>query len=379
MDVPQERKRALYAKLALDGLTMKDWFIQVAEGYCKYGVSTPLFPIPAEVPGLGSWPDNASFKTVSMFSGCGGMDLGFLGDFEIFGRHYGKNPFEIIWANDFNQAACETYAHNFQHPIHCGSVWDHLDSLPESADVVIGGFPCQDISINGKGLGVAGKRSGLYRAMVETVRRLEPAVFVAENVKGLLLKSREESLRQVSEDFSGLGYDLNVRLYRAADYGVPQLRERVFIVGTRKGFPGFEPPTPERNRDCWLTSREALGDLEDMPENVEFSHIWSKARKSPEQGSRIISADRPAHTIRAECHGNIQFHYRLDRRLSMREAARIQTFPDDFIFKSKLRETERQIGNAVPPVLAWHMANAVAKYLVDLKSIQSVEQLRRVV
>lgn len=125
----------------------------------------------------------------------------------------------------------------------------------------------------------------------------------------------------------------------------------------------FEPPLPERNRDTWMTSQEAIGDLANLQEDAEVNHVWSRAKVSPEQGNRRIKADKPAHTIRAECHGNIQFHYELPRRLSMREAARIQTFPDNFIFDAKLRETERQVGNAVPPVLAWHMANAVHKNL----------------
>jgi DNA (cytosine-5)-methyltransferase 1 len=102
-----------------------------------------------------------------------------------------------------------------------------------------------------------------------------------------------------------------------------------------------------------------------MPENVEFSHIWSRASKSAEQGSRHLKADRPSYTIRAECHGNIQFHYDLPRRMSMREAARFQSFPDNFRFEAGLRETERMIGNAVPPVLAWHVANSVKKYLLS--------------
>ena len=91
----------------------------------------------------------------------------------------------------------------------------------------------------------------------------------------------------------------------------------------------------------------------------EQSHIWSKANVSGEQGNRRMVADRPGYTIRAECHGNIQFHYSLPRRISMREAARIQSFPDNFLFPCGLRDTERQIGNAVPPVLGWHVANAV--------------------
>ena len=100
-----------------------------------------------------------------------------------------------------------------------------------------------------------------------------------------------------------------------------------------------------------------------MDADPEFSHIWSLANVSGEQGNRRLIADRPGYTIRAECHGNTQLHYSLPRCMSMREAARIQSFPDSFRFMSKLRETERQIGNAVPPVLAWHIANAVKSLL----------------
>jgi DNA (cytosine-5)-methyltransferase 1 len=96
--------------------------------------------------------------------------------------------------------------------------------------------------------------------------------------------------------------------------------------------------------------------LEQLGSDEQFSHIWSLASATSEQGNRRMRADRPGYTIRAECHGNIQFHYSLPRRISMREAARIQSFPDSFLFPTKLRETERQIGNAVPPVLAWHVA-----------------------
>jgi len=102
-----------------------------------------------------------------------------------------------------------------------------------------------------------------------------------------------------------------------------------------------------------------------LDECSAFNHIWSRANKSPEQGDRVLKRDRPGYTIRAECHGNIQYHYRLRRRMSMREAARVQSFPDTFIFEAKLRETERQVGNAVPPVLAWHVANAVCECLDD--------------
>jgi DNA (cytosine-5)-methyltransferase 1 len=302
-------------------------------------------------------------KVISLFSGCGGMDLGFTGGFELLGERYEKTPFNIVWANDFNAAACRTYARNIGQHVRHGDIWTLMDSIPKSADVVIGGFPCQDISVNGKGAGVDGKRSGLYRAMVEVVAKTKPKIFVAENVKGLLMKHNAQSLERVLTDFRALGYEVTFQLYNAADYGVAQSRERVIIVGTRPDVPKFAPPKPTHDKSQHVTARVAIDDLASMPENEAFSHVWSRASKSAEQGSRHMLANRPGYTIRAECHGNIQFHYDLPRRISMREAARFQSFPDNFIFDAKLRETERQVGNAVPPVLAWHIANAVASCL----------------
>nr|WP_322814317.1 DNA cytosine methyltransferase [Chloroflexus sp.] len=307
-----------------------------------------------------------TFSVVSLFSGCGGMDLGFKGGFEVFGRYYPRLPFEIVWANDINEAACRTYRRNINENIVCGDIWDVMDSMPKNVDVVIGGFPCQDISINNiRGSGAIGKRSSLYKAMVETIRITKPKIFIAENVKGLLMRHNKSSLHQILEDFKSLGYEISYKLYNAADYGVPQIRERVFIVGTQQGRAKFVPPEPERSGKDWMTAREAISDLECLEANPEINHIWSLANRSPEQGNRQLDPNKPGYTIRAECHGNIQFHYSLPRRISMREAARIQSFPDNFIFESKLRETERQVGNAVPPVLAWHIANAVLNYLRD--------------
>jgi DNA (cytosine-5)-methyltransferase 1 len=303
------------------------------------------------------------YTVVSLFSGCGGMDLGFRGGFDVFGKSYKKNPFRVVWANDINEAACRTYRKNVDKQIICGDIWNALDALPKSADVLIGGFPCQDISVNGKGAGVFGKRSGLYKAMVEAIRHTKPKIFVAENVKGLLMQHNRESLDLVLTAFRSLGYNVSYQLYNAADYGVPQTRERVIIVGVADGVGPFAPPQPKRTKDRWMTAQEAIADLETVAEDPEINHIWSKAERSADQGNRKLKAHKPAHTMRAECHGNIQYHYKLPRRISMREAARFQTFPDDFVFDAKLRECERQIGNAVPPVLAWHVAQAVAKAL----------------
>jgi DNA (cytosine-5)-methyltransferase 1 len=379
IDVEPELKRRLYASLSLSGSTLKDWFKKVASQHCEeqnqpsflkevcYGPSRRSKALvvreeygqaqPTGGNGGGNGNGAKKFTVVSMFSGCGGMDLGFTGGFEVFGRRYKSLPFDVVWANDLNGAACKTYRRNLGHEIHRGDVWCLMDTLPKSADVLIGGFPCQDISVNGKRAGVNGARSGLYKAMIEAIRRVNPKVFVAENVKALL--RHPVWLEQVVSDFNELGYKLHYQLYAAANYGVPQTRERVMFVGTRSDVKPYAPPAPERSPANWITAKEAIGDLENVAQNPGINHIWSFAEISPEQGNRKLVADRPGYTIRAECHGNIQWHYRLPRRISMREAARFQSFPDRFIFVSGLRETERQVGNAVPPVLAWHVANSV--------------------
>lgn len=302
--------------------------------------------------------DAKALSVISLFSGCGGMDLGFIGGFEFLGKKFSKTGFKIIWANEISSAACKTYRCNLGDHVVEGDISQEIENLPLEADVIIGGFPCQDISINGKMLGINGKRSSLYTYIVEAVQKVHPKAFVAENVGGLLLKKNSASFEKIMADFGSLGYNVNCHLYHAEDYGVPQTRERVFIVGTRKEYPAFTPPSPTTHNNP-VTVKTALEDLESHPEDKAFSHIWSKANVSGEQGNRRMIADRPGYTIRAECHGNIQFHYSLPRRISMREAARIQSFPDDFLFPCGLRDTERQIGNAVPPVLGWYVANAV--------------------
>ena len=294
-----------------------------------------------------------------MFSGCGGMDLGFLGGFEFLGKHFDKNDFKVIWANDLNKYACETYTFNLGHEILCGDVWDSINSLPESCDVLLGGFPCQDISVNGKMVGIKGARSGLYRAMVKAIERVRPKIFIAENVKGLLFETHKQSFDKVIRDFSKYGYLVNHQLYFAPEFGIPQRRERVLITGVRDRLFEFQHPKPLLSTEEFVSSSEAIKDLEDHPLDDEFSHIWSLARKSHDQGGRTLNALKPAATVRAECHGNNQFHYSLPRRITMREAARFQSFPDSFKFKARIRETERMIGNAVPPVLAWHVAKSV--------------------
>lgn len=139
---------------------------------------------------------------ISLFTGCGGLDLGFLGGFSFLGKEYPKNNFELIWANDIDKASCETFRKYFGHDIVCGDIVEILngkhqrslfdESLPEEADIVLGGFPCQDFSLAGKRKGFKGERGLLYQSMVNVVRRTKPLVFIAENVAGLLTMDRGE-------------------------------------------------------------------------------------------------------------------------------------------------------------------------------------------
>lgn len=305
------------------------------------------------------------FRIASLFAGCGGLDLGFVGGFTFLGKTFPRNNFDVVWANELNPNACKTYERNLGSHIVCGDIKDKIGEIPDDVDVIMGGFPCQDISINGKMMGINGKRSCLYRYIVEAVKKHRPKMFLAENVGSLMLKQNEYSFKTILSDFESLDYNVTYKVYHAEEYGVPQTRERIIFVGVRKDLPAFEPPVPLSGKP--LTCGDALRDLEQVPADKAISHVWSAAAPSGEQGSRKMVEDRPGYTIRAECHGNIQFHYRLPRRLSMREAARIQSFPDSFVFPCGIRETERQIGNAVPPVLAWHIARCMQKTLEGAK------------
>lgn len=326
------------------------------------------------------------YKVVSLFSGCGGLDLGIEGGFNYLNNYYNKNPFKIIWANDINEKATQTQKLNFQDiNVVCQditkildndnnnqlSIFDNEFKLPNSADVVVGGFPCQDFSLAGKRQGLNVQRGKLYQSMAKVIELLKPKVFLAENVKGLISWENGLAIKTIIEDFSKLGYKVNYKLFNTADYGVPQTRERVIIVGIRNDLnANIEWPEPTHsmndiNLKPWLTIKDAIADLED--ENIHNSlpnNGYSKAKLfKGKQGNTITKADKPAPTMRAEHHGNIEFHYCLPRRLSAREAARIQSFPDTFVFVKSTTDAYRQVGNAVAPVFAWHLSQMLKKIL----------------
>jgi DNA (cytosine-5)-methyltransferase 1 len=313
-------------------------------------------------------------KTLSLFSGCGGLDWGF---------H--EAGYKTVWANDINEWAVQTFTENFGQNIitqkNIENIKPKNDTTIPDCDLIIGGFPCQDFSVVWKQPGLDGDRGNLYRYYLGFIDAKKPKAFVAENVKGLLTANKGKAIKEILKGFSnaGDGYMVKIQLYNFADYGVPQFRERVLIVGIRldTGF-NFIHPAPthgEGRKNKYKTAGEALKDVEKTTDfDKEEIKIAEKTRKLliriPEGGNfkdipvddpeyvkgmishvyRRIKRDEPAKTIIAAGGGGTWgYHFPEPRPLCNRERARLQSFPDTFKFKGTVTEVRRQIGNAVPP------------------------------
>lgn len=312
-------------------------------------------------------------KIISLFSGCGGLDLGF---------HMAG--YKTVWANDINEWAASTFRRNFGDVITQQDI-ETIDPITDpsipSCDLILGGFPCQDFSIIWKQPGLNGNRGNLYKNYLRFIHALKPKAFVAENVKGLLTANKGKAIEQIIKDFSEIspGYMIKIQLYNFADYGVPQFRERLLIVGIRldQEFNFIHPgPTHGPNaKKPYYTAGEALIGVENVEYNNEKMNIAEKTKKLlnliPEGGNftdipkdhplyvkgmishvyRRISRNEPAKTIIAAGGGGTWgYHFPEPRPLTNRERARLQSFPDDFIFDGSITEVRRQIGNAVPPL-----------------------------
>ena len=313
----------------------------------------------------------------SLFSGCGGMDLGFA-----------QAGYKILWANDFVEKACDTYAYNIGDHIVFGDIAKiNLKTIPE-VDVIIGGFPCQDFSMIWKRGGIDTDRGNLYRYFVEAVRLKKPKVFVAENVKGLLTANGGKAVEQIARDFAEIGYIVDVDLYNFANYGVPQLRERIFIVGVRADLDwNFTRPEVTHNPQNYVTAGQALRGVKSEKLNQERQNIADKTRRMleliPEGGNfsdipknsplyvkgmishvyRKLDRNKPSTTIIAGGGGGTWgYHYEEPRPLTNRERARLFGYPDDFFFVGSISDVRKQIGNSVPPpaakILAEHLRHA---------------------
>lgn len=304
-------------------------------------------------------------RVVSLFSGAGGLDLGF----KMAGH-------EIIWANDLYEDAVETYKHNLGDHIICEDIAKiDIEKIPE-CDIIIGGFPCQGFSVANMKRHETDERNALYKQLIRVIDAKKPKFFLAENVKGITNLAKGKVFQMILSDFSTRGYKVSYRILNAADYGVPQTRQRVIIVGVRNDVE-FEYifPAPTNSKDgknglpCWISVGEAMSIIPnpDLP-NTLPNHDYSKYKLhfNGYLGHRVLDPEKPAPTVtaRGDNKGGVVVlpHPNAQRRMSCRELAAVQSFPLDYAFSGNRSSVYRQIGNAVPPLLGYAVANVFNQY-----------------
>lgn len=309
-----------------------------------------------------------ALKAVSFFCGCGGMDLGFQGGFSFNRQAYKKLPFDVIAAYDIDEKCIKTYKTNISQAAQKLDLHDFNPLDIPKADVLCGGFPCQDFAQCGHRKGLKTKRGRLYRAMLQYMEIHRPKVMVGENVPGLVNHNKGRTLLKICDDINHAGYRVDKWMMQAPDYGVPQKRNRLFIIAVRddiKGMPVCHPAIlpEERHRSVKWAIADLKGKLNSYPNQGQFFKA-ARAKKGHGQGDEKLCADKPSYTMRANPKSRVPFHYSLKRRLTIRECARIQTFPDNFVFPFSATDNITQIGNAVPPVLAYYVAKSIAKFML---------------
>lgn len=310
-------------------------------------------------------------KVVSLFSGAGGLDLGF----KMAGH-------DIVWANDLYEDAVHTYQKNIGDHIVLEDVRNvPADAIPD-CDIVIGGFPCQGFSVANTKRHVTDERNELYKQLIRVIEDKQPKFFLAENVKGLTNLGKGDVFKMILSDFEQLGYRVRYKILNAADYGVPQTRLRVIIVGVRNDI-GWEYEFPKETHSqggqdglpVWVSVSEALKGLPDPDsENDVPNHTYSKYKLNINGylGHRLLDPDKPAPTVtaRGDNRGGVVIHPHPNgqRRMSCRELASVQSFPIDYEFSGNNSSIYRQIGNAVPPLLAYAVAKQFNQY-TDKKEV----------
>lgn len=303
-------------------------------------------------------------KIVSLFSGAGGLDLGII-----------KAGNEVIWANDIDEDAVSTYRANIGNHIIKEDIRKiDINDIP-NCDVVIGGFPCQGFSMANLRRTVDDERNALYKFFCDVVGKKQPKYFIAENVKGILSLGKGEIIKIILENFRELGYHVELHKVNMADYGVPQVRQRVVIIGERNDiYEKIHFTFPEQTNDKdgkiapWVSIREAIEHFPDpdTPNDVP-NHIYSQYKVVIRNftAHRETNPDRPSPTILARGNGRGGVcaipHYNGKRRLSVRESAAVQSFPDDFVFHGSRTACYRQIGNAVPPLFSRKLGDELVR------------------
>jgi len=356
--------------------------------------------------------NNKKFNLLSLFSGCGGLDLGFelagletvigedealklFKDKQLFNNKRDASVFHTIYANDLFKEATQSYSSNFPDSVVIDlSDIRKIKGFPQ-ADIVLGGFPCPGFSEAGPRL-IDDERNFLYLHFIRCLMQSQPLIFVAENVKGMMTLGKGEVFKQIVEDFKAAGYTVYHKLLNSRDYGVPQIRERVVLVGVRNDLDfkyKFPKPThgEEKNLKPFVTLEDAIGDLRDNPGDYftgSYSSIFmsrNRKKKWNEQSFTIQASGRqaPIHPdgLPMQKIGKDKWIF-LDgeennRRLSVKEIKRIQTFPDWFylsngkndgiIDNGRLDKIYKQVGNAVPVFLARAVAKPIADWAIKYK------------
>ena len=335
--------------------------------------------------------EQSSYAIGELFCGAGGLALGaHLAKFKGYGFHH-------IWANDMEKSACETFCHNLpiaRDNVICSRV-ENLDfhSLND-IDGLAFGFPCNDFSLIGKHKGITGQYGGLYKWGVKALEHFQPSFFIAENVSGMKSSGGNKDMNMILKAFENAGYDLNVNEYKFEEYGIPQNRHRVIIIGFKKSLnlKEFNPPSRIKKK---RTAREAIcnppisKDTENNElttqsekviqrlsyiregENVFNAQMPEQFRLKLNSNAKIsqiykrLTADEPAYTITASGGGGTHmYHWSECRALTNRERARLQTFPDSFAFIGGKEAVRKQIGMAVPPEGARLILKQVLKALI---------------
>lgn len=333
------------------------------------------------------------YNILSIFTGAGGIDIGFHGDFEFLGKKFPKLKFETKVAFDLNEFACKSLKRNQKYfpntdVLHGNILTYDINSIKlDNVDVLLGGFPCVTFSMIGNRKGVEDDINGkLYESYANYVEHFKPKVFLAENVKGMLSANNGEAIKIIKKRFEDTGYNIKVYLVNFADLGVPQKRERVIFIGIRKDIstPFLSPEITHENKN--ITTEEAFEDVNNVLFNNEHLNSNELTIKRiaaiPEGGNfkdlppelaikasmsniyKRLDRKKPSYTLIANGGGGTMcYHYSEPRALTNRERARIQSFPDDYIFIGNFLEVRKQIGNAVPCVGAYSFAKSIQNLL----------------
>lgn len=313
---------------------------------------------------------------IDLFAGAGGMSLGF----EMAG-------FKAVSAVELVDIAAETHRVNFPEcDVHCGDIAEYSPkkyAKSKKVRVVVGGPPCQGFSVAGK-RDPNDPRNKLFREFVRVVDEVRPDYFVMENVPGILTMQKGKVKEAILEAFAEIGYpNVSIAVLEAATFGVPQIRSRAIFIGNRLGLQN-PFPAPLLSQSEYIPIEDAISDLPSWDRIPEINHEWTKHSKDfTKRISKVKPGESlypsfldaykrqylgvPSMTIK-ENHGGTHIHPKLDRCISAREMARLQSFPDDFIFSGSMKKAMWQIGNAVAPLMARSIALALTPFLESIDS-----------